>query len=173
MKKHLFAATAVCIAAGTFLISSCNDQSAKTEKSSAPAFSLDSVKAAITANNKVYGECFTTGDSVKFAGCYTTDACINPPNMARICGTQAITGFFNGAIKMGIKNIKLTTEEVMGDENVVSEIGKYDLLGDKDVSLEKGKFIVVWKNENGKWKMHRDEWNSDNPPPPAAPADKK
>ena len=43
-------------------------------------------------------------------------------------------------------------------------------VGDK-VSAEKGKFIVVWKEENGKWKMHRDIWNSDAPPPPppAAP----
>jgi len=46
------------------------------------------------------------------------------------------------------------------------ETGKYELfVGDK-VSAEKGKFIVIWKEENGKWKMHRDIWNSDAPPPP-------
>ena len=49
-----------------------------------------------------------------------------------------------------------------------SEVGKYELMGDKDMSMDKGKFIVIWKNDNGKWKMYRDVWNSDMPPPPTA-----
>ena len=72
---------------------------------------------------------------------------------------------------MGISNIVLTTEEVMGGKDAVVETGKYEMfVGDK-VSAEKGKYILVWKEENGKWKMHRDIWNSDAPPPPppAAP----
>ena len=128
-------------------------------------------KAAIAASNKVFGACFATGDSTTFANCYTSDACINVTNMPRMCGTQAITAFFNGGHKMGITNIALTTEEVMGGKDAVVEVGKYEMfVGDK-VSAEKGKFIVVWKEENGKWKMHRDIWNSDAPPPPppAAP----
>lgn len=166
MKKNFFALTAAFFVASSLLLFSCNNDVKKTDSGS--SFNLDSVKAAIAASNKVYGECFASGDSVKFASCYTADACINPPNMPRMCGTQAITAFFNGGVKMGIRNIKLTTEEVMGAEGSVSEIGKYDIMGDKDAVLDKGKFIVVWKNDNGKWKMHRDVWNSDNPPPPAA-----
>lgn len=173
MKRFFLSVTMLgCISIGT-LLSSCNNEGGKTMSSA--AFNLDSVKAAIVASNKVYGECFATGDSVKFVSCYTGDACINPPNMPRMCGTQAISGFFNGAAKMGIRNIKLTTEEVYGSDSTATEVGKYDLIGDKDASLEKGKFIVVWKKDNGTWKMHRDEWNSDMPPPPppAAPTEKK
>jgi ketosteroid isomerase-like protein len=61
----------------------------------------------------------------------------------------------------------LTTEEVMGGPDVVVETGTYEILGDKAVSFDKGKFIVAWKKENGKWKMHRDIWNSSNPAPAA------
>lgn len=151
----------------TGLISSCNNEAAKTETTA--GFSLDSVKAAIAASNKVFGACFATGDSTTFANCYTSDACINVTNMPRMCGTQAITAFFNGGHKMGITNIVLTTEEVMGGKEAVVETGKYEMfVGDK-ISAEKGKFIVVWKEENGKWKMHRDIWNSDAPPAPAPP----
>jgi ketosteroid isomerase-like protein len=146
------------------LFSSCNNEAAKTETA---GFSLDSAKAAIAASNKVFGGCFATGDSTTFANCYTSDACINVTNMPRMCGTQAITAFFNGGHKMGINNIIITTEEVMGGKDAVVEVGKYEMfVGDK-VSAEKGKFIVIWKEENGKWKMHRDIWNSDAPPPPA------
>ena len=170
MNKQFFAAILTCFVAAASLLFSCNNQPGKSDTAS--SFNLDSVKAAIAASNKVYGECFASGDSVKFAGSYTADACINPPNMPRMCGTPAISGFFNGAVKMGIKNLIITTEEVMGGENCVSEIGKFEVIGDKDASLDKGKFIVIWKNDNGKWKMYRDVWNSDNPPP-SAPAEKK
>jgi len=171
MKKMMLPVCMICLLAFSLLFSSCNSDSGKT--AAGPALNLDSVKATIDASNKEYGACFATGDSVKFAGFYTADACINPPNMPRMCGTQAIMAFFNGGVKMGIHNIKLTVEEVMGSGDAVAEIGKYDLLGDKDVSMDKGKYIVVWKQVEGKWKMHRDEWNSDNPCPPPPPAEKK
>lgn len=152
------------------VFSSCSNDAAKTE---ATTFNLDSVKASIAASNKAGGEAFATGDSVKFVNCYTADACINPPNTARMCGSQAINAFFIGGYKMGIRDLKLTTEEVIGGPAGVAEIGKYEVLGDKGVSFDKGKFIVVWKEDNGKWKMFRDEWNSDMPPPPPPPAAKK
>ncbi len=170
MKKIFLTVTMLgCITIGAML-SSCTNEGGKSVSS--PAFNLDSVKASIAASNKAYGECFATGDSVKFVSCYTADACIFPPNMPKMCGTQAINGFFNGAVKMGIRNIKITTEEVYGNDSTASEVGKYDVMADKDVSLEKGKFIVVWKKVNSTWKMHRDVWNSDTTPP-AVPAEKK
>ena len=153
----------------TILLISCNNEASKTSGSAneTSGFSLDSAKAAIAASNKVFGGCFATGDSATFANCYTSDACINVTGMPRMCGTQAITAFFNGGHKMGINNIVITTEEVMGGKDAVVETGKYEMfVGDK-VSAEKGKFIVIWKEENGKLKMYRDIWNSDAPPPPA------
>ena len=162
--KHSFLKFLGILAMGTMLLSSCTNEAAKTE---AAGFSLDSAKAAIAVSNKVYGACFATGDSTTFVNCYTSDACIYVTNMPKMCGKEAINTFFNGAHKMGITNLILTTEEVMGGKDAVVEVGKYELfVGDK-VSAEKGKYILVWKEENGKWKMHRDIWNSDTPPPPA------
>jgi ketosteroid isomerase-like protein len=151
----------------TIAFSSCANDAAKTDTA---GFSLDSAKAAIAASNQTFGAGFATGDSAAFVSHYTADACINPSNMPRMCGTQAITAFFNGGHKMGITDISLITEEVMGSKDAVIETGKYEMfVGDK-VSAEKGKFIVIWKEENGKWKMYRDIWNSDTPaPPPPAP----
>lgn len=146
-------------------LSSCNNDAEKTATTTAPAFSLDSARSAIAASNKIFGASFGTGDSTAFANCYSSDACINVTGMPRMCGTPAITAFFNEGRKMGITNIVLTTEEVMGGKEAVVEVGKYEMfVGDK-VSVDKGKFIVIWKEENGKWKMHRDIWNSDAPAP--------
>ncbi len=156
----------------TILFSSCANEATKTETAS--SFSLDSAKADITASNKVFGSSFGTGDSAAFANLYTTDGCMNPPNMPKLCGQAGIAAFFNEGYKGGIKNIALTTEEVLGGKDGVVETGKYEVFIADNVSVEKGKYIVMWKEENGKWKMHRDSWNSDAPPAPApAPAEKK
>jgi ketosteroid isomerase-like protein len=156
MKKIFLPVLAACA-----ILFSCTNETAKTAV--ADTFSLDSAKAAIAASNATYGTCFTTGDSVAFVSHYTSDACINPSNMPKMCGPQAINSFFVGGHKMGIRDVKLTTAEVMGGKDAVVETGTYEILGDKGVSFDKGKFIVVWKEENGKWKMHRDMWNTDLP----------
>jgi ketosteroid isomerase-like protein len=162
MKKIFFNVAAIAF---TAILFSCNNEGAKTETVAA-AFNLDSAKAAIGASNASYGNCFASGDSVLFVSHYTSDACISPSNMPKMCGPQAINAFFSGGYKMGIRNIKLTTAEVMGGKDAVVETGAYEILGDKGVSFDKGKFIVVWKEENGKWKMHRDIWNTDMPAAP-------
>lgn len=159
MKKNFFTALTIALAAILF---SCNNETAKTETAAA-AFSLDSVKTAIAASNISYGNCFATGDSVLFVSHYTSDACINPSNMPKMCGPQSINAFFTGGYKMGIRGIKLTTDEVMGSKDAVAETGTYEIFADKAMSIDKGKYIVIWKEENGKWKMHRDIWNTDMP----------
>jgi len=164
--KHSFVKL-LGIAFIAILFGSCNNEAAKTEATG--GFNLDSAKAAIAASNKVFGTCFSTGDSATFVNCYTTDGCIYNANMPKVCGSQGINGFFNIGYQSGIRNIALTTEEVMGGKEAVVETGKYEVFIANNVSVEKGKFVVVWKEENGKWKMHRDIWNSDAPPPPPPP----
>lgn len=147
---------------------SCSANQTETPTASATSgFNLDSVKAEIAASNATYGSSFASGDSAAFVAHYTSDGCVMPENAPKLCAAGPITAFFNGGVKMGIKDIKLTTEEVMGGPEVVVETGSYEILGDKDVSFDKGKFIVAWKKENGKWKMHRDIWNTSNPAPAA------
>jgi len=166
--KHSFVRL-LGVAVLAILFSSCNNEAAKTESA---GFSLDSVKAAIAASNKVFGASFATGDSVAFANCYTSDGCIYNANMPKVCGTDGIRSFAGIGYNSGIRNVVLTTEEVMGGKEAVIETGKYEVFIANNVSVEKGKFVVAWKEENGKWKMHRDIWNSDAPPPPP-PAAKK
>lgn len=165
MRKNSFLLLAL---AAAIFFASCKDEAAKTaEEAPADSFNLDSVKASIAASNATFGDGFATGDSVAFASHYTSDGCISPSNFPKMCGTSAIMAYFNGGYKMGIRGIKLTTEEVMGGKEGVIETGKYELFADKNMSIDKGKFIVIWKQENGKWKMFRDVWNTDLPAAPS------
>ena len=171
MKRILFTLSAAC------LLAACNE-SAKQETPQAsvgpdPSSMVDEARKAIAENNQTYGESFAKGDSTLFLSHYTADACIMPPDAPKLCGKEGVMGFFNyGTQKMGVKNIVVTTDEVFGSDQAMVEVGQYELFGDsaRTKSMEKGKFIVVWKKEDGKWKMHRDIFNA---LPPAEPAPAK
>ena len=63
------------------------------------------------------------------------------------------------------------TIEVSGDLAV--ERGRWtwsNPLPDGSQATDAGKYLVSWRRVNGQWKVVNDIWNSDNPPPPPAPA---
>ena len=43
------------------------------------------------------------------------------------------------------------------------EIGQYTLGGADGTTIDQGKYLVVWKNDGGNWKLHRDIWNTSRP----------
>jgi ketosteroid isomerase-like protein len=148
-------------------LTSCNQ--VKEEKIVEKMFDLAPVKAAIAESNATYGDAFVKNDASLLVAKYTKDGCIMPAGAPKLCGAEGIGGFFGVAQKgMGVKSIKLTTEEVMGSADAVVETGTYELFGEANKAIDNGKFIVAWKQEDGKWKMHRDMFTSSVPPP--APA---
>jgi ketosteroid isomerase-like protein len=70
---------------------------------------------------------------------------------------------WGGFINAGIGAIELNTIEVWGDENFITEEGTFVLKAKDSTQLDKGKYLVLWKKENGKWRFHRDISNSDLP----------
>lgn len=165
--KSLFSSFAVV----ALLFTACNSTSepAVVETTASPSVNLDSVKAAIAASNQLFADAFTKADSSLLIDRYTADGCIFAPNMPAICGSQGIAGFYRAAYdQMGMRNIILTTTQVYGSGDYVTEEGTYELFASENKSIDKGKFLVLWKKTDNGWKMYRDIFNSDNPPPPAA-----
>jgi ketosteroid isomerase-like protein len=64
---------------------------------------------------------------------------------------------------MGITAVKLETAEVESHGNTTHEVGTYILQGAGGQGLDTGKYVVIWKQEAGQWKLHRDIWNSSRP----------
>lgn len=152
MKKLLF------ISLTALLFASCKTEEKKEVTN---GFNLAEAKTAIVESNKTYGDAFAKGDSSLLISKYTKDGCIMPANAPKLCGSNGIAMFYNGGKAMGIKNIALTTEEVMGGPEVVVETGVYELFGAENKSLDKGKYVIAWKMEDGKWKIHRDIFTTD------------
>jgi len=143
-----------------------NCQPNKTAKVDQNTFSIDSVKARISKMNESYGERFMTGDTAFYAIRYCKNAEVYSPGMPAVRGLGAIISFFyqGGANKEA--KIELPLGNIYGNEELVVEEGTYNFPDGKGGSIDKGKFIALWKREDGTWKLFREIWNTDNAPQP-------
>ena len=124
------------------------------------------VRAEIEAVNKNFIAALNQGDAAGIAALYTEDAILLPPNSEMLEGREAAQAFWQGGIDMGIKEGKLETVIVEAQENAAYEVGKYTLViqppGGPTIT-DKGKYLVVWKRQEGSWKLHADSWNTSLP----------
>lgn len=120
---------------------------------------------AIVAADETFMRIFSQSDAAGIASLYTESGQFLPPNGDFVKGRQAIQATFQGLMDAGIKTVKLETLEVEAYGDTASEIGKYTLEGEGGQVLDMGKFMVIWKQEAGQWKLHRDMINTSMPAP--------
>ena len=133
------------------------------QSSTKPAFDLANAKKEIEAANVVLTTAISKGDSLGAAEAYTNDGKFMGSNMPSVNGKGNLTSFWGGFIKAVGADITLTTSEVWGNEESITEEGVFEIKSKQGAQLDKGKYIVLWKKEDGKWKLHRDISNSDLP----------
>jgi uncharacterized protein (TIGR02246 family) len=125
-------------------------------------------RADIEKANQAFADAVAKNDVAAIGNLYTKDAAVLPPGTNAATGRAAIEEMWKGALASGIKSLHLATTETDTQGNTAVEIGTFEALGEGGASLDKGKYIVVWKREDGAWKLHRDIWNS-NAAPATAP----
>jgi uncharacterized protein (TIGR02246 family) len=123
------------------------------------------VRDAIAAANAKFMAAFGQRDATGLAALYTEQGQVLPPNGDFVTGKEAIQGFWQALMDMGIKEAKLEIVEAEGHGDTAIEVSKYALQGEGGQVLDRGKYIVIWKQEDGQWKLHRDIFNSSMPAP--------
>ncbi len=76
-------------------------------------------------------------------------------------GPLSITTCYNATYSMGIGSFKLKAKEVTDSNETVVETGTYGVFVNNGVSIDKCKRIVICKEGNDSWKMHRNICNTD------------
>ena len=127
----------------------------------------EEARAAIDIANAAFMAGISAGDAAAVAALFTDDAQQFPPNSPMITGREAIQEALQNVINGGF-NLQLEAVEVEGHGDTAHEVGKYTMIFDGE-SVDEGKYIVIWKKVDGQWQLHRDIFNSNNPPPPPAP----
>lgn len=161
--KTIFQLMAFAIAVFTFT-TGCNTP-APEEKAT---FDLSAAKQEIEAANRNFMDVLSKGDSVGLANCYTADAKFMSPNAPAFVGRSSIQTAIAGFINAGITKADLKAIDVWGTADLLAEEGELTLTTKDGVQVDKGKYIVLWKKEDGKWKLFRDCVNSDLPVPATA-----
>ena len=123
------------------------------------------IHAAIVAANENFMATFSRGDAAGMAALYTESGQFLQPNSDVVSGMQALQANFQNLMNMGINTIKLETVEVEGYGDAAFEVGRYTLAVEGGQVIDRGKYIVIWKQEAGQWKLHRDIFNSSMPAP--------
>ena len=118
------------------------------------------IHSTIRALSDNFESTFSIGDVTKIAGFYTKKGMLLPTGTDFVRGRQDIKDFWQSAINMGIKYIKIDIIEVEQHDDTAIEMSNYTLSGQDKRVIDAGKGIVIWKKKGDAWKMHRDIWNS-------------
>lgn len=119
------------------------------------------IRRSIDETNRRFVEAFNAGNAGRAAeAVYTRDARLLPPDGPMTQGRDGIVQFWESASQqLGIRSVALSTVslEPLGD-------GAYEI-GHADIRLTSGqdvrfKYVVIWKQEDGRWRWHVDIWNA-------------
>jgi uncharacterized protein (TIGR02246 family) len=118
------------------------------------------VRAAIDSVVEGFMTAFRRQDAAAIAALYSRNGALLPPGGEFTEGAAGIERFWKGAFEAGIAEAELETVELEVTGDVVWERGRYTLKTRTGDVADRGKYIVIWKQEGEQWKLHRDIWNS-------------
>jgi ketosteroid isomerase-like protein len=117
------------------------------------------VRAAIDEGNRKFSAAVSAKDYGAMAALYTETAKLLPPDAPIISGRKAIEEFWRAAAtKLGVTGATLTTVDLDVAGDMACEVGEAALALASGTT--KVKYLVVWRNQGGTWRLHRDMWNT-------------
>jgi uncharacterized protein (TIGR02246 family) len=124
----------------------------------------DMSAADIATTNRSFEDAVRRGDVEAIASLYESDAVVLPPDSPIVKGREAIRQLWMSAIKEhGLKSMRVESVELEIAGDIANEVGYGTLTmapeGGKTETAEV-KFLVIWKQSGGKWRLHRDVWNA-------------
>ena len=124
---------------------------------------MTDVRAAIDLANLNFMANFAQQDAAGLAGLYTASGCVMPSNSDIISGAGNIQAFWQGIFDMGVKEGVVETIDLEEHGDTAIETGHYTMKADGGAVADRGKYIIIWKNEGGSWKLHKDIFNTSQP----------
>jgi ketosteroid isomerase-like protein len=142
---------------GCFFLSCDSVPVEKTTSTPTAESSLDKgwAKSFLDSSNRKFSEQFASGDSAGLAANYWPDAELLLDNMEVVKG-NGIAASWGGAIRMGLKELSISTTDITGSPTFIIETGNYEMKDANKSVIDKGKYVVVWEKRNGQWKIYRD-----------------
>jgi uncharacterized protein (TIGR02246 family) len=148
-------------------LAACSPSTAATGDSAATAKPVDRAaeEQAIRDLDAKWVRMVAAKDTAGIADLYSSDALFMPPNSQALGGRPGVVKGWNGMLsapgaQLTFKPTKIVVAEA-GD--IAYDIGTYTfgVEGPKGRTEDRGKYLVVWKKQDGAWKVAADMFNSD------------
>ena len=115
---------------------------------------LQKARIIIDSLDKQFAQHYFNGDSIAIYNMYAKGA-----KFGSLKGNEILLSWgkqIRNSIKNDTRVIKYTTTSLSTDSEFLVELGTYEMKDSRGNSKYKGKYLVVWKQEDGNWKLYRD-----------------
>lgn len=124
-------------------------------------FDLEQEKKELQKSFDGVMQSLASGDAKAVASYYTKDGVFMPHNSKIYTGRADIEKAFEGFIEGGFTQLDVESTWVEGCGEYLLDTEKWTLSNGQDTLV--GKSLVIWKKEDGMWKMYKDMINTDAP----------
>lgn len=165
-------ARSMTMVAAIGLLAACQTEPAEQTGTTEETATSDaaSVRSEIESIHDRYEQALLAQDAATIATIYTDDAVVLPPSNRRTEGRTAIESMFTSWFGQvpPFDTFTLSTDQLVLAESgdIAYEIGTYQISGSSptgETYEETGKYLAVWENVDGEWKMAADMWSGDAP----------
>jgi uncharacterized protein (TIGR02246 family) len=107
---------------------------------------------------------YNAKDAAKVASLFSENGAVMPPNASTVRGSANVRGYYDKRFAQGASDLKLETGDIVGVGTLAYATGDYWLNmapPGGTVRRDRGKFIFVFREFNGKWALERLMFSSD------------
>jgi ketosteroid isomerase-like protein len=139
----------------TVFVSGCEQKTA--EKNLNSEVDITILEKNIESRLREYEGYLKNGDSISLGNMYTEDAEIIPSAVGR----ENITKVFGSMIRDSITGSSFKTTKLWGNDQLLVEDGTGTWYHTNGTAVGSGRYLLVWKKDDGEWKILRDTWFPD------------
>ncbi|MBP7334335.1 nuclear transport factor 2 family protein [Niveispirillum sp.] len=139
-----------------------------TAAQAAPVPGRDTILAQTGEARRRFAEILFTRDHAALPGLFTADTLVLPAGRPLVRGRDAAIAFWTAATSNPARRLRsqfdLVDQIIEGPLVIETGLATVSAVEEgREQVIDHGKYILVWKWEDGRWKRHRDIFNSDAP----------
>ncbi|HTE30831.1 MAG TPA: DUF4440 domain-containing protein [Chryseolinea sp.] len=154
MKKLLNDTTVLVLSIILLSLSSCEKPKTSINESQSSVIDLDNARKIVDSLDVQFSKHYYNGDSIAIYKMYAKGA-----YFGSLKGDAIISSWsrqIRNSIQNDTRDLIFTTTTLNTDNEFLFETGKYEIKDSQGNVQGDGKYLLVWKQEDGVWKIYRD-----------------
>ena len=145
--------------AGTLVAPGPAIPAARASAEPARPLDLPAARRELRQRQDAYTAALARRDLEALADFYTADTQVAAPLYPIAYGRRGVRGLLQHLVDAGLTAVELEGRELYPVGDLLCETGAARFTSASGATLAANRFITLWKNEDGRWRIHR-EWSS-------------